>query len=148
MKPVKVINTHGHIDHIEANGHMKSQYNIPVLMHPVESKAFGILLDEPLEENDIIEFAGENIKVLLTPGHTMGSICLLADNFMLTGDTLFAGSMGRTDLGGDEKTMMKTLVRLAETVPDETVLYPGHGPRTTMGKEKRTNPFLLQAMNT
>lgn len=142
LTPCMIINTHGHIDHVEANQYLKEKYNIPVLIHVKDAEVFKIECDRTLQDGDIIEFQNYQLKVLHTPGHTMGSVCLLADGYMLTGDTLFAGAIGRTDLGGDMKVMMDTLENRFKDIPDEMVLYPGHGESTTMGRERRDNPYL------
>lgn len=146
LKPVKIINTHGHPDHVEANSYLVDKYEIPVLIHPKDAEDFGVRYDKELRHGDKINFAGQELKIVHTPGHTMGSICILGDGFMLTGDTLFAGGMGRTDLGGDMNVMMETLKTRFLEVPGETNLYPGHGPQTTMENERKTNPYLIEAM--
>jgi len=137
-----VINTHGHPDHIEANQFMKKMYGMPVLIHEKDARTFGVAHDRLLADEDIIKFAGQNLKVLHTPGHTMGSICILGEDFLLTGDTLFAGSIGRTDLGGDMAVMMDTLTNRLNGIKDDIILYPGHGPETKMERERRENPYL------
>lgn len=137
-----IINTHGHIDHVEANQYLKEKYGIPILIHKKDADAFNIECDRTLEDGEVIDFFNAKLKVLHTPGHTMGSICLLAEGYMLTGDTLFAGSIGRTDLGGDMKVMMDTLENRFKDIPNEMVLYPGHGESTSMGQERRKNPYL------
>ena len=140
-----VINTHGHPDHVEANAHMKRKYGMPILIHPDDAELFSVEYDRTIGDGDTIKFNGEELKVIHTPGHTMGSICLLGSGFLLTGDTIFAGAMGRTDIGGDMSVMMNTLANKFEGIPDDTVLYPGHGPQTTMGEEKRTNMYMRTA---
>lgn len=142
LNPGMIINTHGHIDHVEANQFLNEKYGIPVLIHSKDAEDFKLDCDRTVEDGDVIEFLNNKLKVLHTPGHTMGSICLLAEGYMLTGDTLFAGSIGRTDLGGDMKVMMDTLGNRFKDIPDEMVLYPGHGESTTMGRERRGNPYL------
>ena len=137
-----IINTHGHIDHVEANQYLKEKYSVPILIHSKDAEAFNIECDRTIEDGEVIEYLTTRLKVLHTPGHTMGSVCLLADGYMLTGDTLFAGSIGRTDLGGDMKVMMDTLENRFKDIPDEMVLYPGHGEATTMGQERRENSYL------
>ena len=146
LTPVKIINTHGHPDHVEANGALIEKYpELPVMMHPADGKLFDVKFDEPLSHGQNIEFAGRTLKIISTPGHTPGSVCILTDGFMLTGDTLFSGSIGRTDLGGNPRDMSDTLRKCFNDVPDDTVLYPGHGPSTTMNRERRTNTYMILA---
>ena len=137
-----VVNTHGHIDHVEANDYLKEKYNMPILIHPKDAEDFSIQCDKAINDGDTISLKGYEFKVIHTPGHTMGSVCLKGKDFLLTGDTLFAGSIGRTDLGGDMAVMMDTLENRFREIPDDFVLYPGHGNSTTMGTERRFNPYL------
>ncbi len=141
LKVKMIINTHAHPDHVEANLFMKENYPVPLLTHPEE-----IISETPpdrlINEGDLVEFGGHQLKIRHTPGHTMGSICIEGPEFLLTGDTLFAGAIGRTDLGGDMRVMMETLAQRFNDIPDETILYPGHGPQTTMGRERKENPYL------
>jgi hydroxyacylglutathione hydrolase len=136
-----IICTHGHMDHTSGMLYVKEKYNVPILMHVRENKDFRYKCDKKLKHGDIIEFGGEELVILHTPGHTMGSICILGERFMLTGDTLFAGTIGRTDLGGDPDVMMETLATKFEDVPDDIIIYPGHGPSSKMGTEKVRNHF-------
>jgi glyoxylase-like metal-dependent hydrolase (beta-lactamase superfamily II) len=155
-----VANTHGHADHIEALAGLKQitsatvaihELDAPMLSSPMLSGAamFGYRLtsasaDRLLREGDIVELDGTDIqlRVLHTPGHTPGSICLLGEGVLFPGDCLFAGGIGRVDLpGGDEQAMMRSLSRLTKLDPD-LVVYPGHGPATTIGEERETNPWL------
>jgi len=95
-----------------------------------------------LEDGSLIEFGNESLKVMHTPGHTPGSICLLGERLVFTGDTLFAEGIGRTDLpGGSDREMQLSLKKLVR-LPDNFLIYPGHGPASIMGEEKRGNPFL------
>ncbi len=143
-----IVNTHGHIDHVEANNYLKEKYGVNIYIHSADAETFDIAHDGILEDGDIIKFLKHTIKVIHTPGHTMGSVCLVTEGYMLTGDTLFAGTIGRTDLGGDMGIMMETLKRCFNDIPDDMVLYPGHGRSTTMGEERRVNPYLkCQIMN-
>jgi glyoxylase-like metal-dependent hydrolase (beta-lactamase superfamily II) len=96
-----------------------------------------------LSDGDIIQIGNISLKVLHTPGHTPGSICLYSDNVLFSGDTLFAGSVGRTDLpGGSERGIIRSIKEKLLVLPDETSVRPGHGPRTTIGAEREENPFL------
>jgi glyoxylase-like metal-dependent hydrolase (beta-lactamase superfamily II) len=101
--------------------------------------------DRTVQDGDTIAAGGVELDVIHTPGHTPGSICLLGGGVLLSGDTLFAGSIGRTDFpGGDMASMRRSIVRLA-SLPDETRVCPGHGPETTIGRERRVNPFFPRA---
>jgi glyoxylase-like metal-dependent hydrolase (beta-lactamase superfamily II) len=158
LKPTLVINTHGHPDHTCGNATFKKAFNIPILVHKKDEHMFGMhgkaiaqslgfsncspQADRYLEDGNVVSFGNENLKVIHTPGHTCGSICLLGQNEIFTGDTLFAGSIGRTDFPeSSEKDMTQSLKKLA-SLPDCLAVFPGHGPTTTMGEEKQSNPFL------
>ena len=158
LKPKCIINTHGHPDHMCGNGPLKEKFQIPIMIHEKDAKmleepgrifarAYGFNINTPpadefLNEGDLIRFGGETLKVIHTPGHTPGSICLLSKNEIFTGDTLFAGSIGRTDLPeGSDEDMQKSLKRLLD-LPEHLTVYPGHGPTSTLKEEKLTNPFL------
>ena len=155
-----VVNTHGHSDHIESLARLKEltgaqlaihELDIPMLSDAMLSGAamFGfsqhdITAERLLKEGDAIALPGTDslLSVLHTPGHTPGSLCLLGDCMLFSGDCLFAGGIGRVDLpGGDERAMMRSLARLAQLDP-HTVVYPGHGPTTTIGDELDRNPWL------
>lgn len=139
LKPIYVINTHGHGDHTGAN----SKMGLPVLIHAADSR---YLMNSPasrlLEDGETIEVGELTLEVIHTPGHTPGSICLKCDEVIFTGDTLFAEGYGRTDLpGGVEYKLIKSIRERLLTLPDETKVYPGHGPATTIGHEKGHNPL-------
>ena len=155
-----IINTHGHADHIEDLAELKKISGALVAIHaldaPMLSDAmlsgaamFGfsqteLTADILLKESEQITLPGSDLAltVLHTPGHTPGSICLLGDSVLFTGDCLFAGGIGRVDLpGGDEHSMMHSLTRLCEMDP-ELVVYPGHGPATTIREECENNPWV------
>lgn len=162
LNPVAVILTHGHIDHIAAVTALRKNYpDIKVYIHKLDAE----MLAEPLhnlsalagrlfrvkpadfliEDKSIIEHAGIKLTVLHTPGHTPGGICLYSkDNeIVFTNDTLFAESIGRTDFpGGSMGELIKSIREKILTLPDETKVYPGHGPATTIAEEKIHNPFL------
>lgn len=161
FKPNRLILTHCHIDHILGNGFVFEEYGLAPWLHRGEqsyldnlqtmANMYGIRADpspEPagyLEEGDFIEFGGSTLKVLLTPGHSPASICLYCsdENWLIAGDVLFDGSIGRTDLpGGDYDTLISSIEEQLLPLPDETTVYPGHGPHTSIGKERKTNPFL------
>ncbi len=154
-----VINTHGHIDHIAANGEVTAGYPAEILVHELDasmltvpdmnlSTLMGMVVSSPapsrlLREGDEIEIGSERLQVVHTPGHTPGSICLIGDNYAFTGDTLFLDSVGRVDFpGGSERAMRESLARLQRILRQEMMLYPGHGPCGTFGRALLINPFL------
>ncbi|MBK8621845.1 MAG: MBL fold metallo-hydrolase [Saprospiraceae bacterium] len=160
LKPVLLINTHCHIDHILGNLYISKKYNLPLGSHRGEqvvldsgiqvSAMYGIPYDKSpditvfYEENDIISFGNTKLKVLFTPGHSPASICLYDEESkkLIAGDVLFEGSIGRTDLpGGNYDTLIESIKTRIFVLPDDTKVFPGHGPSTTVGHEKRTNPF-------
>jgi len=164
LKPVVLINTHGHIDHIAANRAIKERYDIPLLIHREDSASltdpglnlsamgFGQLdsppSDRELQDGDEIPVGEIMLKVISTPGHTPGGICLLISrsdqpDVIITGDTLFAGGVGRTDFpGGSWDLLMESIRNRLLSFPDETIILPGHGPHSTIGEERKSNPFL------
>lgn len=156
-----IIATHAHFDHIGAvrdlvlatgAPFLAGEAELPVLKTAAEQALmfFGISVPPPpapdrlLRDGDELTLGGARFRVVLTPGHSPGHICLLGDGVAFVGDVVFPGSIGRTDLpGGDYDTLMRAIARHILTLPDETVLYSGHGPETTVGRERRTNPFLV-----
>jgi len=161
LSPKRLINTHCHIDHVLGNQLIADQYDLPLESHRLEvsvlasgpqvSSMYGIpYKGSPditvfLEEGEPIIFAGTRIEILLTPGHSPGSICLYLkeQNEVIAGDVLFESSIGRTDLpGGDYQTLIGSIVSKLLTLPDHTIIHPGHGASTTIGKERVANPFL------
>lgn len=151
--------THGHADHIGGLKGLKETLGAIIAIHEDDVDmlkdadknlssvmAMGKVELEPdllLREGDILEFGNEKAKVIHTPGHTRGSICLEINDVIISGDTLFAGSIGRTDLyGGDYDTLINSIKDKLMTYPDETKVYPGHGSPTTIGRERKYNPFL------
>ena len=136
-----IINTHGHPDHISGNDVMKEATGAPILIH--ESNSEGVNADRKLRDGDVLQVGNFKLVVLHTPGHTPDGISLLAENAVFTGDALFAGSIGRTDfVGGSYDALMRSIKTKLMCLPDNCVVYCGHGPSTTIGNEKRYNPFL------
>jgi glyoxylase-like metal-dependent hydrolase (beta-lactamase superfamily II) len=145
-----IANSHGHIDHIFDNGPLKRATGAPLAIHPDDAyrldgrNSYGLEAEQTTAERDLRE--GDTVAVgrlafgvLHTPGHTEGSVCLYepTHRLLLAGDVLFAGSYGRTDLpGGDDAAMVESLARLARDLPDEVRVLPGHGPETTIGRER------------
>ena len=144
-----ILLTHGHFDHVGAVKELVAETGCEVYIHAAESTMPPMMTAGPLyytrtyaEGDTIAPIAGAELKVLHTPGHTPGSVCLLWGQELFAGDTLFAGSCGRVDLpGGDPAQMMQSLNRLASLQADYRV-HPGHGPSTTLSQEKRHNPYM------
>ncbi len=154
-----IINTHGHIDHIAGNRALLKETGAKLCIHADDadmltsarqngSEMFGMDIVSPppdrlLSDGDVIMLGRLEMKVLHTPGHTPGGIGLLVDGTLFSGDTLFAGSVGRTDLpGGSETEIIRSIKEKLMVLPDDTSVRPGHGPRTTIGAEREENPFL------
>jgi len=155
-----IVNTHGHPDHTSGNRAMKEATGAPILIHkddvPLLEEpgknmfaSWGVTTDSPpadrvLHDGDIIQTGEIRLKVLHTPGHSPGSICLLdeEDDVIFTGDTLFAGSIGRTDLPESSPEAMTRSLKKLTFLPDSLKVYPGHYPASTLSAEKRSNPFL------
>jgi len=152
-----IINTHGHIDHIGANGKLKAEFQVPIMLSEKDLELYhnpgfglGLVLrkqpppDSFLLEGNRINFGKISLQVIETPGHTSGGICLLGDSVLFCGDTLFAGSIGRTDLvDGSIDMLMKSIHERLLTLPSATTVYPGHGPVTSIGVEAASNPFII-----
>lgn len=154
-----IVNTHGHFDHVCGNAFFKAKTGKPVLLHrddaammsqaAEQAMAYGFQLPTPpppdrlLTEGDEVVMGGSRFQVLHTPGHTPGGICLSGEGVVFVGDTLFAGSIGRTDMpGGSYEVLLASIRSKLLSLPDETAVYPGHGPPTTIGEERVHNPFL------
>lgn len=161
LKPVKLLNTHCHIDHILGNSYVYDTFGLKPVIHSAgmmflhnakdHAWSFGFDMDrviEPVdfvEENDIIVFGNSTLKVLYTPGHADGSICLLSEKgrFVITGDVLFYGSIGRTDLpSGNYQLLISNILNKLMTLPSDYIVYPGHGSSTSIKEEAIHNPFL------
>ncbi len=161
IKVDKIVNTHAHIDHVAGVEEIKQTLGIPFYIHPKEQPVLDLLpesarrfpqfgyvkvpeVDGYLEEGDIVKIGNLDARVLHVPGHTWGSICLVFEGGVISGDTLFAGSVGRVDLtgGSSMEELVGNIKKKLLTLPDSYRVFPGHGPETTIGIEKRTNPFL------
>lgn len=162
LKPLMVIGTHGHIDHIIGNGEVKKRYGIPVAAHPnvkndythakQQATWFGLpfegdfdMPDRDLEDGEVIKIGESTLEVISTPGHAMGSISLYAEieGWVFTGDALFCRSIGRTDLpGGNYEQLRTNIIERLFHLPDDTEVYSGHGESTTIFDERRFNMFL------
>ena len=165
LRPEIILNTHGHLDHIGAVPELRRRYDIPFAIHPGEAplivnvnthaQMFGLDgYEDPEVDQDLV--AGENVtaagiefEVIFTPGHSPGHVTFrpVGENCVFSGDCLFQGSIGRTDLpGGNPETLKQTLQDVFLALPDETIVYSGHGPETTIGAERKSNPFLSGAI--
>ena len=160
LEPEAILLTHGHIDHTNAAGDIRRRHRSRVVCHRadramVEEAHQPTLwdlvrnpcsVDQELNGATTLRIAGQEIEVIHTPGHTGGSVCYRLGPYLFSGDTLFRGSIGRTDLpGGSDVEMMRTLKNGICALDDDLVVYPGHGPETTIGEEKELNPFLQAA---
>ena len=152
LTPKYVLLTHGHFDHVGGVKKLVEEFpGLPVYLHPGDTKLTpdlcqGLWWSDFYEEGDVLTMDGISFRVLHTPGHTPGSVCLQAENVLLTGDTLFAGSCGRTDFpGGSWDQLMESFSRLADIPGDYSVLS-GHGEGTTLEAERRRNPYMKEAM--
>jgi len=148
LKVKFIINTHGHPDHIQGDRTLKEKYSVPICIHTYDAFSLDVLGENILpanillEDEGLLKFGQETLKVMHTPGHTLGSVSFVGEKLVFTGDTLFAGGIGRTDfLGGSNLEMRRSLKKLLH-LPDNYVMYPGHGAVSTIGEEKRVNPFL------
>jgi hydroxyacylglutathione hydrolase len=155
----RIVLTHAHLDHVEGVPLARERTGAPVSLHPddrelydaapLQAGWFGMQFaplappDDALDEGEPVRFGECSLEVRLAPGHAPGHVILVGDGVALVGDVIFAGSIGRTDLpGGDLATLMRSIRERVLTLPDETVLHTGHGPDTTVGHERRSNPFV------
>ncbi|MCS6769580.1 MAG: MBL fold metallo-hydrolase [Candidatus Caldarchaeum sp.] len=160
LRPRAIYATHCHFDHVMAVEDLKQTLDVPFYIHPADrdillkgkelTRSFlGIEVPDPakpdgyVEEGDVVEVGGERLKVIHTPGHSPGSVCYYTEGLLFSGDTLFQGSVGRTDAyGGDTAKIVDSIVNKLFQLPDSVEVLPGHGPSTNLGWEKRNNPFV------
>jgi len=166
-----ILLTHAHVDHVSGVAEAKRTLGVPIYLHQDDlflyqnavrtGMMFGLTVEEPppvdvfYEGDRPIAFGDYRVRVVHTPGHCPGGVCLAISKqgdqsppHLFVGDTLFAGSIGRTDLpGGDYETLLRAITGTLFTFPDESIVYSGHGPETTIGREKQTNPFVLEYLN-
>ncbi len=156
-----ILNTHGHFDHVAGNKRMKEATQAEIMIHPLDApmlsqlssseSAWGMSAedspppDRTIEDGDRVTFGNITLNVIHTPGHTPGGISFSTDGYVFVGDTLFAGSIGRTDFpGGDYDTLIASIKNRLFTLESDIEVFTGHGPETTIGNEKRNNPFVRE----
>jgi glyoxylase-like metal-dependent hydrolase (beta-lactamase superfamily II) len=168
LRVTHILLTHAHVDHVSGVAEAKRALEAPVYLHKADlflyqnavrsGMMFGLTVEEPppvdvfYEGEGPMTFGDYQVRVLDTPGHCPGGVCLAVSKtgdpsppHLFVGDTLFAGSIGRTDLpGGDYETLLKAITEVLFAFPDESIVYSGHGPETTVGRERQTNPFVLE----
>ncbi len=160
LTPIMVVNTHGHADHTAGNGPIKEHYGLPIAIHKEDtdfmisafnrelSQIYGVpqpvAADKTLKDGDVLQLCRHrSLRVIHTPGHSRGGICLLSGNILFTGDTLFAHSIGRSDLpGGSSEELLRSIKERLLPLGDNIRIFPGHGPGSTIKEERLHNPFL------
>jgi hydroxyacylglutathione hydrolase len=162
LNPIMLINTHCHLDHVFGNKFVAEKYSLTLQMHENEKPVLafaptsGLMYNIPfdnyegefiyLKEGDTIQLGNDELHVLLTPGHSPGSLSFYSakNNFVISGDVLFKNSVGRSDLpGGNHNQLIKSIKEKLLVLPAETIVYNGHGPTTTIGEEEKNNPYLV-----
>jgi glyoxylase-like metal-dependent hydrolase (beta-lactamase superfamily II) len=155
-----IVLTHAHVDHVEGLSLAKGETGVPIYLHPADAELyrgaplqaqwFGLRMDplppvdHPLAAGDVVRFGECALEVRFAPGHAPGHVILVGDGVAVVGDVIFSGSIGRTDLpGGDLATLMRSIREQVLTLPDATTLHTGHGPDTTVGHERVSNPFII-----
>jgi len=137
-----ILITHGHVDHIGGAAELKRITRAPVLIHASDAPALRFPPDGRLNEGEQIKVGTYTLSIIHTPGHSPGGVCFIAPGAVFTGDTLFAGSVGRTDFpGGSHENLVAAVRKKIFPLGDDLRIYPGHGPASTIGRERRTNPF-------
>lgn len=161
-EPAAIVLTHAHLDHVAGVAGLKARHDVPIYLHPADlslyrqapeqAAAFGLRAETPpepereLAHGDRLDLAGVSLEVRHAPGHSPGGVVLVGEGYALVGDCVFAGSIGRTDLpGGDAEALLRSIREQVLTLPEETRLYCGHGPETTVAREATSNPFLTGA---
>ena len=143
-----IVNTHGHDDHIQGDAFFQQKFNVPICIHILDEHFIEDLEKDSyppnllFKEGGQIKIGNEILKVLHTPGHTPGSICLVGEKLVFTGDTLFAGGIGRTDFPGGSMSEMRDSLKKLTELPLNLLVYPGHGETSIIVEEKKSNPFL------
>jgi glyoxylase-like metal-dependent hydrolase (beta-lactamase superfamily II) len=157
--PVAIVNTHGHLDHVAGNASIRERWDVPIWMHPADrflidafaeqAAMFGLELPPPpapdreLVPGGVFRFGACELSVRHAPGHSPGSVVLVERDRAISGDVIFAGSIGRFDFpGGDLPTLLRSIDEVILPLGDGATLHPGHGPATTVGRERRANPYL------
>lgn len=158
--PEAILLTHAHLDHVTAVGGLVERYACPVYLHPADldlyraapgqAAMFGLQVeaqpvpDQTLTDRQVLDFGPIRLTVRHAPGHSPGGVVFVGRDIALVGDCVFAGSIGRTDLpGGDTQTLLRSIREQILTLPEQTILYTGHGPATTVAREAASNPFLV-----
>ncbi len=161
-EPVAILLTHAHLDHVGGVAGLRRRFDIPIYLHPADrglydaavdqGRMFGLEIDPPpapdheLEDGEQLELAGLELEVRHAPGHSPGGVVFVLPGHAFVGDCVFAGSVGRVDLpGGDGPTLLRSIRERILSLPEDTILWSGHGGETSVGREARTNPFLTGA---
>jgi glyoxylase-like metal-dependent hydrolase (beta-lactamase superfamily II) len=165
MKCIGIVLTHGHFDHVGDVASLSRELGVPVYIHPLDAPLLenpassfrdlglmieGMLTGTLLEAGEVLECGRLRLRVIHAPGHTPGHVVLyeMRDGVLFSGDVLFNSSIGRTDLpGGDYDTLMESITKKLLTLPEDTIVYPGHGERTTISYERAHNPFILEYLD-